>query len=440
MNAGKTLFAAAFVLCLLFAVAVDLRAQAPLTKLSPDGEAPQPGDLFRPYLQGKAPAIVKELDSVEKDGVILRHLVFRSLKIGDGFQDVYAAVARPSAPGPKPGILWVHGGAGCVDDKLAVRYAKEGYVVVAPELPGIAEPKKCPNSTGPWRSVPYGSNRFLAKPDASASNLFDAFVAGLQAFDLLASQPDVRKDRLGISGSSWGGFTTTKLCGLLGDRVKAAYSTYGCGFYDRGTVFKTSLDKLPEDEQETWYREIDSGRQAGRIKADFFIAAAVCDHYFWPPAVDATRLAIQPGKAHGIFAPLKTHSLAGVEGSESLDIRYFAFHLKGEGQPFPDASVKAISSLPDGGRKVEASVSLARPAKTAVLHVSDGKGDWEKRTWAPIEAKKSGDGSYEAIVPPEMSGPDAVCFFTVTDDGLNSASSLVFPLAGADGSAPSPIR
>lgn len=98
-------------------------------------------------------------------------------------------------------------------------------------------------------------------PDPRASTVFDSLVSGLKAFNLLAAQEDVDPRRVGITGISWGGATTLALAGLLEDRVTAAFSLYGSGYYllsDAG--IGNVISKRPKDEQDIWMACFDPAR------------------------------------------------------------------------------------------------------------------------------------------------------------------------------------
>ncbi len=401
----------------------------PGKKLSPDGEnSPLDGTIFQPYLKGKAPQIVRDLGTETVDGVQVRKVIFRSMTVGGEAQDVYAIIARPPGEGNFPGLLWLHGGYGCAEASAAIRYAKAGYVVVAPDLPGIGDPKKCPNSVGPW-TFRFAKLGFTVKPDPTADGTFDAVVAALQAFDLLAAQPGVIKDRIGISGISMGGYTTTMISGLLGERVRAAYSKYGCGFYDRGSTWKKELEDLPDDQREAWLRNFDAGRRASGIKAPYFNAAAASDHFFWPPAVNATLSAI-PAGGNQAYAPAN-HRLTDIPDGENLDLLYLAYWLKGEGKPFPKVTVESCEPQSDGGKRVTFSVQTEVPVKTATLYVTAGGESWEKSAWEPITAQPAGEYRFQAVIPADKIDKRGAWFVNVSDARPATAGSFVYGMGAA---------
>lgn len=109
---------------------------------------------------------------------------------------VFGYLSRPKASGKYPAIIVISDNAGLVDHfrDVARRYAKEGYVALVPDVlsrhGGTA--KANPKGTG------LGKIGELAPPDA-VSDYIDA------GFTYLKSFPEVRGDRLGLTGFCWGG-------------------------------------------------------------------------------------------------------------------------------------------------------------------------------------------------------------------------------------------
>jgi len=261
-------------------------------------------------------------------------------------------------------------------------------------------------------------------------------VAALQSFDLLAAQPGVMKDRIGVSGISMGGYSTTMITGLLGKRVRAAYSIFGCGFYDRGSEWSTSLKDLPDDQREAWLHHFDAGRRAPGIQAPYFIAAAASDRFFWPPAVNSTLCAI-PGARNQAFAPAN-HSLKGIPEADNLSLLYFAYWLKGEGEPFPNVTVESCENLPDGAKKISFSVQSALPIATATAFVTPGGESWVKSPWEPIAAQPAGEKKFAVTIPADKITKTGAWYVNVSDARPATAGSLVYGMdvSGAGSTLP----
>jgi dienelactone hydrolase len=387
---------------------------------------------FTPYLTHQAPKIVEDLGSEVQGNISIHRVVFYSRTVptpaGPVDSKVYAFIARPSAPGRYPGILLLHGGGGSAQEGLALHWAQLGYVVVAPDLPGIANPAKIPRTSGAFKQAEYGKNHFRLSPDATASDIFDGALAGLQALYLLRAQPDVDTTNIGVTGVSWGGYSTITIAGLAGDDVKAAFALYGSGHYDLGTTYAAGLAKETPAEQAAWSGSLDAKNFAPHITAQFFEASATDDVFFWMPAVAATYDDIHAPKGI-VFSPNTSHWMTIPGGGEKapgplhdnawMDEQpiFFDYLLKGQGQPFP--SLRDVSAGPGDGktRHVRFIVRGAVGDATAHVYYTAPGLPWPKRVWTEVPATLAGD-RYEAEIP-----VDTDWFASVSDSRPVTVSS-----------------
>ena len=387
--------------------------------------------------------------TVVKKSVTAKHGTFKSAPVykdGAYCDDtvVYAQIMLPAGAktGDKfPGILFLHGGGYYAQNSSgylrAKAWAAAGYVVVACDLPGIADPTHADVGSGTWRSVPYDSiPRFTVTPDIKASWTYTAEATALKAFALLKNQPNTDQTKMGITGMSWGGFSTTLLCGLLGDRVQAGFSMFGCGFIDEQSAWHDTFDSTNSlfsfnnsAEAAQWLTYLDPGRRAGNIKAHFYIASPASDHFYRPPAAVKTAQAIttaaslnyqfspnsqidpndtNPGhnldyfivkSSHNILTPggnviPPTFSLPTVSrGWCGMEAVYFDYLLKGIGAPL---STIKLASVPQLDAQNNLTVNFAVTADPLVtlqppkLYYSAHTtiDTWEHRNWvepaAPI--------------------------------------------------------
>ena len=424
------------------------------------------------------------------NSVRIRHVTFKSAPVykdGEYHDDtvVYAQIAMPTdaAPSKKlPGILVLHGGGQFAQwapvHWVIQQWAAAGYVVITCDLPGIASPAFADAGSGTWRSVPYGSTpNFTVTPDIKASWLYTAEATALKAFALLKTQPEVDPSKIGIVGVSWGGYSTIMLCGLLGDRVAAGFSTYGSGFYDEDSAFKLFINRATSGFMfnndpagferwknqgiSKWLTYLDAGRRAGGIKSHFYLAASANDQFFRPPAVVKTLRAItnaaslnfqfspnsQPdpkdtNPAHdiGYYCIKSSHNILTPGGnlvpptfSRTLMGRglpmesvYFDFLLKGVGAPLSTIKL-AGNPKPDARKNLE--INFAVTADPAVkfempklyysVHTEDDT--WEKRDWTSLDAPIKNTGtngkthSYSVVLPAGIAKQNVDWYVLVSD-------------------------
>lgn len=112
---------------------------------------------------------------------------------GNGVE-IAAYIARPSTPGPHPAVIMVHEfwGLNSSITKKADLLAQEGYVVIAPSM--FRE-----NTTD---LLPRAIYQVVSTPTEQINADAEA------VFQWLATQPDVRADRIAIMGFCFGGRTS----------------------------------------------------------------------------------------------------------------------------------------------------------------------------------------------------------------------------------------
>ncbi len=396
-----------------------------------------------------------------RDGVVLEFVTFKSAPVFlDGAYhddtEVFCIIAIPQNAQPDhelPGILLLHGGGGSAQVGgiyyRTLAWAKAGYVAVSCDLPGIAGDKGT-ISSGTWRSVSYNELtplRFTVTPEPKASWIYTAEATALKAFALLKTQPEVNPKKLGIVGESWGGYSTTMLCGLLGDRVEAGFSVWGSGFYDEDSDFQkyiapdSPVSRFLQDPDgaEIWLTNLDAGRRADNIKAHFYIAAAANDGWFMPPAVTKTYQAITSAKSKNLqFSPNTSHQARTPGGSQNADgshipgkrsflqmeEAFFDYYLKGEGKPLPSITIEGEpASRLNGSIQIEFTVDAASDLKLQEpeLYYSTPTTKWPQRKWIKLDETAQplgGDGlksRYELTLPKDIAKQDVDWFILISD-------------------------
>jgi len=143
-----------------------------------------------------------------------------TLRVGDG-TTMAAFVARPSGPGPFPGLIIFPEAFGVnahIRD-VAVRFAKEGYIAISPELF--------------HRTAPVGFTcdykDFMAKAMPHMSAVTPAGIEhdARAAWDWLCAQPQLKSGALACTGYCLGGRSSWIANSVL--PFKAAIAYYGGG-------------------------------------------------------------------------------------------------------------------------------------------------------------------------------------------------------------------
>jgi dienelactone hydrolase len=398
--------------------------------LSIPGSGFAAADPFTPFLNSK-PATTATL-SQDNYGTGAQAITIRTFTYPsrNAVNTVYAIHGQPQAAGKYPGILILHGGGGNAEtvSGYVTAFAQRGYVALAVDLPGIAGTTNTPHTIGPWKSRPLGeAPRFEVVPGPEKSTLVDAEVAGLEAFNWLRAQTNVDSTAMGITGFSWGGYSTTFLSGLMGSKVKAAYAVYGCGFYEKGSFWKTIIANLSAADRDVWLANLDAGRRAPNMKAAYFLEAASNDTYFWPEAVAATINAVPGAAKNHVWGPNYNHKQMPSGGA--MQRYWFDYHLKGTGSAFSKVSIAASEPVSGKGRKITIAVALAAGTvlDSVRLQCSPPAANWQSRVWTSVKAQAGNvAGTYTASIPDSLADKLVDYYAMATDSRGVATGSLMY--------------
>ena len=124
------------------------------------------------------------------DPDVLTHNVTYEGKTGP----VFGYLARPMKAGKYPGVIVIHENAGLSDHvrDVARRFAKEGYVALAPDF--------LSRQGGTMKANPEGVGLSNIRELAPGQGVAEDAEAGIRYLRVL---PDVRSDRMGVVGFCW---------------------------------------------------------------------------------------------------------------------------------------------------------------------------------------------------------------------------------------------
>ena len=369
-------------------------------------------DPFLPYLSGKTPEITRDLGTETIDGIKVHRLVFLSRTIetssGPVPTTVYAAIAFPVGPGKHAALLRLHGGGGAADIPAAVSSAKEGYVSLVLDIPGVTgKSVKNDATNGAWIT----REKITANPDPTYSALFDAVVASIDAFYLLKSQPEVDPNKISIAGASWGGYVATMLAGLLDKDIAATWSVFGSGNFLKGAFEKQNIEKLPAAEKEMWLKYLDPGLRAGKITKPYFINTASNDRHWSWMAVQAT-IADMKGPTNQFFSPNENHKVS-YPGTGKM-IEFLNHYVRKTGPPLPLVFIEKAKKMKDGSISVSVKASQIHNITEAKIYYSIANPDWTEREWKEVGILTK-NGKMEAVIP-AINPSSGIDFYAIITD------------------------
>lgn len=322
------------------------------------------------------PLDAKALKSSEKDGVVTEEVMFHSEMDGTNRVDIFAFFSYPKGATKLPAFIWNQGGLGQANTYWTEFGAKRGYATLCIDfpLPGY-------RSTGGY---PINSGVELTE-DPKQAPIARGAVALLKAVSFLESRPEVDKDRIGMAGSSWGGFYTTLMCGL-DPRLKACSAMFGCGAMQLGNSWWDTGGKSAERNaafRERWRTTLDPAFRLPKSKTPIAWFTGTDDFAYWMPAVMASHAAAAAPK-HLTLMPNWDHGLPPI-GDEQV-FAWLDVHLKG-GEPFNEVTPIKLAKV---GNSLSAGWEFRDPRGVAsadlILSYGDD-GNWTSRYWISLPAK-----------------------------------------------------
>lgn len=281
---------------------------------------------------------------------------------------VFAYYAQPNGPGPFPAMVLLHGGGGRAYSEWALHWAERGYAAIAMDLTGHFP-------TGQLEDGGPDPNDSTFRPftDAEAREMwtYHAVADAILAYSLLASLPQIDKNRIGLTGISWGGYLACIVAGI-DHRFKAAVPVYGCGFLQENSQWKTSvLDKMPEELRQRWVRFFDPSNYLPGVRCPILFLNGTNDHAYpldsykksYVLVLSPRMLSVQLRLPHG---HIWTHGVVDA---------FIDSQLKG-GEPLPRLSPMTVEV-----RSARAVILFGPLPTRAELYYTADSGPWEKRMW-----------------------------------------------------------
>jgi pimeloyl-ACP methyl ester carboxylesterase len=147
-----------------------------------------------------------------------RRIAFRTeqVTVQNGDVTLAGTLTLPRGGGPFPGVVLLHGGGAQTRDFFWVAhfFAVRGFAVLAYDKRGAG------HSTGDWRTA----------------SIHDLAGDALAAVEFLRQRPDIRADRIGLYGSSAGGWTAPVAAQRAPDRIAFVIVRSGSHLPERRNV------------------------------------------------------------------------------------------------------------------------------------------------------------------------------------------------------------
>lgn len=317
---------------------------------------------------------------------------------------IFAWYARPAGDEPVPGMVLVHGGGGKAFADWATHWARRGYAALAMDLAGHGPDGPLPDG-GPDQS---DEGKFGAFDDQSTGRMWTthAIAAVIRGHSLLAAQPGVDPDRIGITGISWGGYLTCIAAGV-DNRFRVAVPVYGCGFLHENSVWREPrFERMDAAQRERWVHWFDPSRYLPGVRCPILFLNGTND-FAYP--LDSYRKSYDLVPKNRTVAVIPRLPHGHIWTFREVDL-FVDSVLKG-GAPLP-----RLGDLQTAGQEVSTTVNLAPDQlKEAALHYTTDGGAWQQREWKSLPARieQSGDQTVVRGTLPE--GARIVYYLAVSD-------------------------
>lgn len=367
-----------------------------------------------------------------KDGV--REVLYGNAPLAGKPTRVFAYYARPDeakGPGPFPAMVLLHGGGGKAFAEWARLWASRGYVALAMDLSGRGPDGKRLPDGGPDQDD--GTKfRDFAPGDAKEMWTYHAVAAAVRGHSLLASRPEVDRDRIGVTGISWGGYLTCIVAGV-DDRFKVAVPVYGCGFLDEDSAegWMARFKAMGPEKARRWSDLFDPSRYLPGVTCFILFVNGTNDFAY--PLGSYRKSYRLVTKAPRFLCVTVNMPHGHQQGWAPPEIGRFVDFRIGPGSPpkrIGDQAIVVIDGLTFDpllpvriddptvwGRSIEA-VASSRISSPR-LHYTTDTGAWQKRKWTTVDARVEGTTLKAAL--PEARPVSA--FFTAKDQDGGVASS-----------------
>lgn len=321
---------------------------------------------------------------------------------------IFAYLGRPNTNTTKgrfPAVVLVHGGGGKAFSAWAEHWANCGYVALAMDLSGNGPDGKRLEDGGPDQS---DATKFRNFTETELRDMwsYHAVAAVIRGHSLLASLPDVDRNRICITGISWGGYLTCIVAGL-DHRLKAAVPVYGCGFLGDNSFWKEGiLAQMNPEARALWLKKFDPSE---------YLSGVQCPILFLNGSHDFAYPFDSYQKSYHLVNPsLRRLSIV-------MKLPHGHIWTFPEPDEFIDRSLKGVSfpqvllSKTSGNL---AKASTTEELKEAELNYTRDRGPWQQREWTRLPATISA-----RAIEGELPDGALTFFFTARiKDGLRISS------------------
>ena len=239
----------------------------------------------------------------------------------------YGLPKGASAAQKCPAMVLIHGGAGTAYAWWVELWNKRGYAAIAMDtcgaLPVREKDAKTWKRSGVGGPAGWGGFGEIDRP-LKDQWTYHAVAAVIRANTFLRSLPEVDKQRVGVTGISWGGYLTCIVAGV-DPRYGWAVPVYGCGFYGDDSEWTPLLKKMAA-RGEKWLAQWDASVYLAEATCPMLWVSGTKDRFFKVPMLQKSAACAKGPQYFDIRETMVHGHNAGSAPEEILSFAdYFAF-------------------------------------------------------------------------------------------------------------------
>lgn len=310
-----------------------------------------------------------------------------------------------------PAMVLLHGGGGTAFDEWVRIWNRRGYAAITFDQCGCV-----PERFQPVDGQPHERHGSGGPPgwDASFDQIgggvemqwqYHAVAAAMRAHSLLAANPAVDENRIGLTGISWGGYLAC-LVAAVDKRYRCAAPVYGCGFLGENSVWKENDFRQRDPEVvEKWLKNWDPSVFLPKVDVPLCWVSGTNDLAYPLDSLQKSYRLAPSDKTLCIRVEMP-HSHP--DGWAPTEIGVFADSVLAGGAPLP-----RITGFSVNGNRAVATVTQARPIVNAELCFTRATGYWSDRKYniLPVDIDR-----HSLSVSAEIPASTTVLFFNFYDD------------------------
>jgi dienelactone hydrolase len=301
-------------------------------------------------------------------------------------------------------MVLVHGGGGTAFEEWVQLWVSRGYAAIAMDTCGYTGRQGQRERHALGGPEGWGGFDQIDEP-VEDQWPYHAVADVILAHSLIRSFPEVDKERIGITGISWGGYLTCIVAGV-DHRFKLAVPVYGCGFLGRNSVWIDLFSDMGDEKAAIWLDQWDPSRFLGEVTMPIMWVTGTNDFAFPLDSLQESYRLVKGRRT--LCIRLRMLHGHGGPGEKPLEIHVFANSLL-KGEP-PLAHIVEQNRR---GQEARITFDCVVPITKAELCFTTERGKWQDRTWDTIEADLDSEGKRAKAELPEGT---AVYYFNLTDE------------------------